>query len=347
MRFSIYSSSELNAPQLTGLTGSLVSLLDTVLVNGYGTRQPLGWLKPLPNDSLTGSLGCWQQPSGSGMILYINDNAPTGSTIGGGREAWATGYETILGLTSSIYPTNGSGSGQFPSAGQGFSVVTIGGCPSGSVWWRKSATEDNTNRYWILFGDAYTFYLFVQTGDTSGTFYGYWFGDFYTFRNDTYRCTLHGRCANQTNSLTYRMDGSDTGNAPTTVTLFMDWVSRSWTGVPGSFVINKVIDSGKASFAFAAGTAPGGGTIPAAPFAGGVPLADQLFIQQVGISEQNGVLRGKYRGMYHLCHPVDGLNNGDIITGSNEHAGKYFQLVKPGPFNGGWLMEISDTLDTN
>ena len=347
MRFSVYESSELNAPQLNGLTGSLVALLDAVLVNGYGTRQPLGWLKPLPNDSLTGSLGCWQQPSGSGMILYINDNAPTGSIIGAGREAWATGYETILGLTSSIYPTTGTGSGQFPQASQTFGTVAAGGVLSGSVWWRKSTSADDVRRYWILFGDAYTFYLFVQTGDTTGTFYGYWFGDFYSFRHDPYRCTLHGRCANQTNALTYRMDGSDSGTFPTATTMYMDWVSRSWTGVPGGYVVNKIIDSGKASFAFEASTAPGGNSAPIAPFAGGVPLTDQLFIQQVALSETNGVLRGKYRGMYHLCHPLDGLNNGMIITGSNEQMGKYFRLVKPGPYRGGWLMEISDTLDTN
>jgi hypothetical protein len=353
MAFTIFQSTEIGAPQLNGNTGSLVAVLDAVLVNGFGTRQSLGWSKPLANDSLTGSLGCWRPPSGSRMILYMNDTAPTASTIGGGRESWVCGYESILGLTSSIYPTTGTGGGQFPSGSQTYANTGLGGIAggSGSLWWRKSATADSIPRYWILFGDAYIFYLFVQAGDTVGVYYGYWFGDMYSFRNDPYRTMIHGRCANTTNGNTYRFDGSDTGVPPLLTSMFMDFMPRTWNGNVGSILVNKIVDMGRANVNIG-NTNPNGNSTTVMPFSGllpvlGNPSDGNLTMVPILVCETTAIIRGKMRGMYHLAHPTDSFYDGQIISGSNEYAGKCFRFVKPGPANGGWLMEVSDTLDTN
>jgi hypothetical protein len=41
-QFTIYTSNDLGAPQLNGLTGSLLTVLDAVLINGYGTKTSGG-----------------------------------------------------------------------------------------------------------------------------------------------------------------------------------------------------------------------------------------------------------------------------------------------------------------
>ena len=59
------------------------------------------------------------------------------------------------------------------------------------------------------------------------------------------------------------------------------------------------------------------------------------------------VLRGRMRGLYHLCHQPSNFSDGQIVTGANEYAGKTFQVVKPGYYGGAMLVEISNTVETN
>jgi hypothetical protein len=43
-QFTVYSSGDIGSPQLTGTSASLISVLDGVLVNGYGSKAGAGWL---------------------------------------------------------------------------------------------------------------------------------------------------------------------------------------------------------------------------------------------------------------------------------------------------------------
>jgi len=353
----VFSSYDSGAPQLRGISGSLVDLFDAVLVNGYGGTSSLGWTKPLANDASTGSLGCWQQPSGSRMILYINDAAPTGSINGGTREAWACGYESILGLTSSVFPTTGTGGGQFPTGSQitpGFVSIANGGVTSSSLWWRKSATNESSSRYWTMFGDSSTFYLFVQAGDTYGVYYVMWFGDIYSFKaNDPYRCMIHGRMADTNNSSIYRFDASDLLMSPLSTAWPCFFMVRGFNGIPGSAPCNKVGDRGKNLFLEL--TTPAGSSEAVCEWGGLIPLqADNgLLLSPIFVADGGtGHLRGKMRGLYHTNHIVTSFTDGQVLTGSNEYAGKVFQVIKTGPFtNAGvlssWVVEISNTVDTN
>src|ERR1700692_1964892 len=123
MTVTVYRSTDASAPVLTGSVGTLLTVLDAVLVNGYGAVSAAAWTKPFSNAS---NVGCYKNSAtdGTGFCLNVNDAGP-GS--GGAREARMTGFETMSALST--------GTGQFPTSAQ----LTIG---IGSVVLRKSTTAD-------------------------------------------------------------------------------------------------------------------------------------------------------------------------------------------------------------
>ena len=46
-----YSSGDSGAPAMTGVTGSMATLLNSILVTGYGNKPGQGWTKPLADIS--------------------------------------------------------------------------------------------------------------------------------------------------------------------------------------------------------------------------------------------------------------------------------------------------------
>src|ERR1700756_3309459 len=123
MTVRLYKSTDASAPTLTGSAGALLTVLDAVLVNGYGSQTAAGW-----TIAYTGTNKRQYQmgAGGTSCQLYIDD---TGPGAGGAREARINGFKTGSAL--------GTGTGQFPTTGQ----MTA---PSGAVVVRKSATADST-----------------------------------------------------------------------------------------------------------------------------------------------------------------------------------------------------------
>lgn len=345
-QFTVYSSYDVSAPSLTGLSGSLLDVLDGCLVNGYGSKVAAGWTKPLANSA---SMGCYKQPSGSLCTLFINDAAPSGSTTSGTRQAFATGYTSLTGYTGSL---SGIGFGQFPATGQPFPTVSSGGTPSGSLWWRKSVNADSTTRQWVLYADAWTFYLFVITGDTAGVYCAYWFGDIFSLSpTDTSKCIIRGREADST-TLSAQSDTGDLLHLPNVNSSndYSGFISNNFSGRGSSTPVIQVGDLGKGSPATRA--VIGGSTAICGPMSGVMtvsnPIDNSLYMTPVWVGEQGvSALRGRYRGMYHLCHPITNFADGQIFSGANEYAGKQFQVVKTGPTSGMWVLEISNTVETN
>ena len=149
----IYRNTDPSAPACSGVTGSLTTLLDAVLVNGYGAKAGLGW-------SIVDSGTNWRvyrhnPVSGTGMYLYVND-AAAGS--GGAREALVRGYQTWD-------PATDSGTLPFPTVAQ----------MSGGIVWKKSNTADSTARPWMVIGNERCFYLFMDCN--SGLRQVYFAGD--------------------------------------------------------------------------------------------------------------------------------------------------------------------------
>lgn len=231
MTVRLYKSTDASAPVLTGQVGSLVALLDAVLVNGYGSQTAAGWTKPF---SITNKGAYLQNTTGSnnpsGMYLYVDD---TGPGAGGAREARLCGFETM----SAITPT---GTGQFPTTAQ----MTA---PSGALVARKSATADATARAWTIIANGQTIYMFFESGDQTNPFAAttFAFGDFKSFKaSDQYAVMIIGRL--QENNAAASVDSLHALNLCNSTTPNMNttnsghFIARSWTGSGSSIRFGKL-----------------------------------------------------------------------------------------------------------
>jgi hypothetical protein len=333
-QFTIYSASDPGAPQLNGLSGSLIDVLNGCLSTGYGSKSSLGWLKPIPDDPSI-DVACWQQPSGSGMTLFVNDSGPFSASNSWTREAWGCGYEYIVGLTGSFF--SGTGYGQFPYPAQAGLATGTG---TGSLILRKSLTLDSTPRHWMLFGDDRTFYLFVLKDGTNYVMYA--FGDIFSFKStpDNYKCLISGRLQPNTTGDSVSIDQSDYVMQPDFST-YPHYMARSFGGGGRSIRVVKVGDAGK-------GTLGQQYVTMAGVITGPNPTDGAIYMSPIWISEvDNASLRGRMRGLWYPTHPISNFSDGQVIAGTGELSGKTFQIVQPGGNNGQWAVEISNTVETN
>ena len=322
-----FTSSDSGGPgSITGAAGSLLAVLDACLTGSLGSSYAiahaaaLGWTKPFAN---SGNIGCYKQGAGAGLGLVINDDGPNGTSTY--KEAWATGWESVAGVGSPV----GTGTGQFPTPAQ------LG--TTGQVVIRKSATADSTARSWVLFADASTFYLFVQTGDTSTMYYAFGFGDFYSLdsTSDAYRVFISGgSTANSATVTNYGMDITSSLNAA----VVGMYCPRSYSGSGTSIALGKHGDTAKAN---ASTTLLGGVVNPNAP-------DSSLYLSPVWVTESaTSAIRGQLRGFYHQLHPIAGFTDGQTFSGAATFAGKTFYIVKESPNLGCFCIETSNTVQTN
>lgn len=237
MGVQVYRSTDAGAPVLTGQVGSLAALLDAVLVTGYGAKTAAGWSTGF---SATNKRAYKQGAGGNntaGMYFYLDD---TGPGAGAAREARCCGFETMTAIT----PT---GTGQFPGGSQ----TTITGS---MLTVRKSTTADATPRPWVIVANAYTFYLFVETGDSTTPFVGTYalmFGDFKSYKvGDQYAVMIIGRILeNQTQSYNepLGMTGAINGRSySASNTMFGHFIARHWSGLGGSQRCGHLVEYGRA-----------------------------------------------------------------------------------------------------
>ena len=171
-QFTVYQSSDGSAPVLSGTAGALVTVLDAILVNGYGAKAAAGWSIAYTDTNKR----VYQQGAGSSGCYYrVRDD---GGGTGGAREALVFGAETMLDV-------NTAGSYRFPQASF---LPTL---TDNSLSWRKSNTADATARTWIAFADSRTIYMFVLTGDSANIYIPAMLGDTYSLvPEDTYTAAL-------------------------------------------------------------------------------------------------------------------------------------------------------------
>jgi hypothetical protein len=249
MTVRVYKSSDAGAPVLTGQNGSLVALLDAVLVNGYGALAAAGWTI---NQTAANKRGYKQNLAGSnnaaGMLLYVDDSGPG---AGAAKEARVCGFETM----SAITPT---GTGQFPTAAQ--STVGIG-----TLVVRKSVTADATARPWTCIANGQTIYLFIESGDTTTPLATttFCFGDFKSFKTaDQYAVMIIGRTVENTGSAindplhATNVTSNNLGIATLNTSMYGHFACRHWTGTGGSIHIGKPTDTSR-FFSNAANSNPG------------------------------------------------------------------------------------------
>jgi len=354
MTVRIYTSQDASAPSLTGAAGSLTSLLDAVLVNGYGSQTAAGWTI---GQTTTNKRQYIMAAGGTGFSLYVDDTAPGG---GGAREARVCGFQSM----SAITPT---GVGQFPTSSQS----TIG---VGTLVIRKSASADATVRKWTIVADGHTFYLFVETGDYTNTLatLAFAFGDFFSYASsDLSNCIIIGRTIENNSGavqggttniyeplpILSLMNGAGLSN-----TITGHFVAANYTNLGGSIAVGKHSDQAKM------GCANGGsGQIVGYQGTWNNSTSNSIFTLQFvypngpdnGLFQSpifihhNGFVRGYLKGLWcPLQHQP--LTHNDTFSGSNNLAGKSFivQNAMSVVFNGAsptsafagqYFVEYSDT----
>ncbi len=333
MAFQMYTSGDAAGPgALTGEANKLILLLRAILVDGYGAIPAAGWSEPI---AAAGNCAAFRPGAGTRFGLFVNDNGPNATSTY--KEAWVTGWESVSGIAAPV----GSGTGQFPTAAQ---LLTTG---HGVV--RKSASANAVGRDWIAFADPYTCYLFIASGDAvgSGTYtYGYtmlFFGDFYSVKStdDDYRGMIVCRTTENSSGNNFEGFGSQVA-APTTTAPGGFYLARTYGGAGGSVAASHQGDYGKNTAAVYAGKIQ----YPNGP-------DNSLYLSPIWIFEPtSGTVRGRFRGLYHVCHEVVNFTDGQDITGAGDFAGKTFKVIRPifsrvSNTPSMVAVETSDTLDTN
>lgn len=333
MGVQAYYSTDASAPALTGQAGSLTSLLDACLVNGYGSKTALGWTIAYTGTNKRD----YKQGAGSnGYYLDVNDAAPNNA-----QEAQMVGYETVSALATGTQP--------FPTTAQSsFGVVC-----------RKSATADATARKWYLFGDSTCFYLFVDTGDLTAPSYStvFMFGDIFAYKSaDGYNTAIVGRFGQNSSSM-----GNEALQALNQASNVLAsgypgaYLDRHWSGVGGSQPFGRF----SSLLMFTNGA---GGSYSQ----GGVSVAVPGDVQSQGFAYPNGpdgalelapvfaahssAVRGYMKGLWVPLHRQP-LGHGDTFQGTGNMAGKSFQafnvcLATGGSFGlqgGQYMIETSNT----
>lgn len=284
---TVYKSSDTSAPVLDGQAGSLVNLLDKCLVAGYGSKTAAGWTKPFTATNKAVFL-----PS-AGHYLDVDDSGAGAATT---QEGNARGYESMTAVAT--------GTNAFPTTAQ---------IASPGAYVRKSAATGATARGWVLIADAYTFYLFVLTGDTANRYQSFGFGRFYSFKtSDTYRSFLVAHSASSASSST----GLDVSFLP-----------EAAGGLPGATFQARVAAGTGTSVS--AGFFGFGSSLYGSPYNGPNSADSNIYISRLFMSDGSSTtagLRGYLRGLYQIITAV-GLSDGDTFTGTGDFASRTFLVL--------------------
>lgn len=304
MVMRVYRSTDSSAPVLTGQSGTLVTLLDAVLVNGYGSKTAAGWTKSFSGTNKA----AYRQAAGSQHYLRVQDDL--GASYG---RAYVLGYETMS--------TVDAGTNPFPS-----SVQTYHG-------WGKSSTTDATARPWVIFADDRRFYIFVQTGEDASTPWASgFFGDIISYTtSDAYASCLISRYSTSGASAhVYSLDNLaymyHAGNGYSGLVNY-GGMPRNHSGTYGPVNVARHTDQFKAlagtaspSSAFYAGAPTSGLTYPQ-------PTNSSLVIAPIWMHHNHGsanVVRGHMPGLWAPMHRKP-LANNDTFSGTGSMSGKTFE----------------------
>jgi hypothetical protein len=298
---NVYKSTDASAPaKISGVAGSLTTVLDAVLVNGYPGKAAAGWTIAFTGASRRvyrmGTVGA------TGFYLDVNDAGPGSVTLG--MEAFCRGYVAASGLSAGTEP--------FPTVAQQANGIAI----------RKKGSPDatSTDSPWVIVADDKTVYIFIDTNDFPG-YTAFMFGDFYSFFSpDPYRCAIIGRAGSATGSnVLIAANGEDrlSNLSALTAAATGHYAARAWHGgVAGAIQIGKHGDA-----AHSASTLAGLFSYPN-------PKDSLTYLSQVKVHDLFGsfaVARGRLRGFWHFLHPAASpVVDGDTPAGGGALAGKNF-----------------------
>lgn len=309
---TVYRSTDPGAPALSGVSGSLVALLDAVLVDGYGSganaKAGAGWSRVFSAGNVHAYRG--NQVSGTGYCLRVDDSA----SIGNARYAWWRGYESMSDIDTGLNP-----------------VPTVAQIANGCMV-PKSSTLDGTSRPWMIVATERCFYLFVDSNPsvTSGKFFCQFAGDLTSYKvGDMHHFALMAAPLTSWSGANTSLSGwwSTTlwQSAPAaTAALYM---GRSHAGGAGAVVGGFVSASGTPHYV----GGPGGTAYPD-------PVSAGMQYESVLVNVAAGLPRGELPGIFAPLSAVSFA--GDTIL--TDVAGLPGESLLVAIFSGGYLQPPND-----
>jgi hypothetical protein len=302
MAWTIYRSSDASAPALDGQAGSLITVLDGVLVTGYGTQPAAGWTK----DYTGTNKATFRNGAGATSRKYyrVQDDGPGAGTT---KEARIRGFDTMSDVDT--------GTNEFPTAAQQANA-------GGSLVVRKSAAATSTTRTWMIAADDKTAILFIQSGDTAGRWFVTYFGETFSYKSADAQCAaLIGRTTENVTTLyeviCWHIASTTAGLSTVAAGHFM---AGSVSGV-GSVTCGKWSHPG--AIVLASGSDVAGQLAYPNPADSGLILTP-LFLYTTGTI----TLRGKLRGLFLPLHGSSNWTDGDTFSGTGSYAGRTFLIVE-------------------
>jgi hypothetical protein len=321
---TVYKSTDASSPVLTGQAGSLITVLDAVLVNGYPGKTAAGWTKSFSGTNKA----AYRQGAGPQHYYRVQDDAPN-PTLANGREARVRGFEAMT--------TVDAGTGPFPTTAQA----------ANGLFQTKSMTDTATARPWIIVADNRTMYLWTKPGWYGNGWAGSMFGEYYSLASgvtDTHRSIIIGRAVEMIAATPTMPEVNErlSDLAALTAAIVGHYTPRGFD--PAS--MQSAVNVGKhGNAAHSAAVLVGLFPYPN-PTDGGIHLSPVHIHEPIsGL----GIYRGRMRGFWHCLHPAGSqINDGDTFSGTGALAGKTFLVIKPGPGGlGTFVMETSNTWETN
>jgi hypothetical protein len=174
------------------------------------------------------------------------------------------------------------------------------------------------------------------------------FGEFYSLvTNDAYNGIVACKTAESSGSSNTEAFGTLTTSMTTTAQ--RNYIPRGHTGVLGAVEVNKTGDNVKSGGALGFHVVAASGINY--PNCDGGTFLSPIWINDPSTGSQRHA-RGRLRGVWQWMGDVSTINDGDIVPGIGDLAGKTFMLIKSvRNFNnnneGAMAIEVSDTLETN
>ena len=307
MAWTLYKSTDASAPVLTGQTGSLITLLDAVLVNGYGSQPAAGWTKAYSGTSKA----AYRNGSASISRTYwrVQDDGPGSQTF---KEARTRLYSTMSDVDTGTLPT--------PTVAQSTPGIVV----------RKSNTADATARAWFILADDKTAIICITPGDTAS---GYtdmvspvYVGDPYAYLSaDAQGAVLCGRVAEAMTTMA-DVNGIGCSNIYGNGSVVLGYIAGSYSGVAGSMAVYgswpalahaHISSSSSVSYPNEAD--------------GAVYVCGPLLVWTNVSSVYT--LRGHLRGLASFPHLRSAVNAWDTVTGAGDLSGHSYILNAVGAPN--------------
>jgi hypothetical protein len=312
---TVYRSDDTSAPVITGTAGDLVTALDAILVNGYGSLAAAGWTAPYTGTNKR----VYRQGSGLQHYLRVDD--------ADARLSRVVGYGAMTDVDTGTNP--------FPTTAQ----------ISGGLYMRKSIAASATARPWICFATNTAFYLFIYgnrtatlpTASHDGGDANLGFGTLINTRvpsdiNASFLCASSDTSATSTAASDTRQCLVSLGTAAQT-TLYTNGSynqgsSESVNCYKRSSNLYSISQSGASGTAFPDATR---GAMMLLPFV---------------VIEPTGIVRGDFPGVYSLGHAAVATGMPGhlaIVEGKGAYTGRTFYRINTGSvwgvaleITGGW-----------